>query len=472
MTSPSTACEVVVVPTGTANLASVLAGLRRAGARPRIVARPDDIEGAPGVVLPGVGALAAGMEQLEREGWVEPLRHRLRAGAPTLCVCLGMQMLGCGSEESPGASGLGIVDAVARRFEEGLRVPHMGFNGVSGVETGCPWPEGNAYFAHSYRFVGAPKGWWWARARHGGEFVAAMGRDGVVACQFHPELSGAWGHAVLEWFVALAAGSLASAAWPRSEALSGVAVRVVPCLDVRDGRVVKGVRFAGLRDAGDPAELAAAYDQQGADELVLLDVSATPEGRRTAAETVRRVRAVLRVPLCVGGGVRCVDDAARLLDAGADKVAVNTAAVEDPSLIEALATRFGTQCTVVAIDAARSDAAGRWEVVVASGRRRTGLDAVEWAARAESLGAGEVLLTSWDRDGTGEGYDLELLRAVRRAVRVPIVASGGASHPRHLVEAVEAGADAVLAASIFHYGRWTVPEVKAKLASAGVEVRS
>ncbi len=249
-----------------------------------------------------------------------------------------------------------------------------------------------------------------------------------------------------------------------------ITARILPCLDVKDGRVVKGIKFQGLRDAGDPAERAAAYEAQGADELVILDVSATTEGRKTAAETVRRVRDVLSIPLTVGGGVRSVEDAGRLLDAGADKVAVNTAAVRDPSLISAIAQRFGRQCAILALDAAARPEGG-WEVVVSSGRERTGLDAIAWAREAVSRGAGEIVLTSWDRDGTRQGYDLPLLTAASAAVPVPIVASGGADSAQHLLEGLRAGADAVLAASIFHYGETTVGDVKAFLAANGIEVR-
>lgn len=245
--------------------------------------------------------------------------------------------------------------------------------------------------------------------------------------------------------------------------------RIVPCLDVKDGRVVKGVRFQGLRDAGDPVERAAAYEEQGADELVMLDVSATPEGRGNAVETVRAVRAVLSIPLTVGGGLRAVADAERLLDAGADKVGVNSAAVARPELLTELAERFGAQCTVLALDAAETG--GAWEVVVHSGRDRTGLDAVEWAREAVRRGAGEILLTSWDRDGTRSGYDLALLRAVSAAVSVPVIASGGADSAAHLAEGLRAGASAVLAASILHDGDTTVRDLKRALAAAGLETR-
>ena len=245
--------------------------------------------------------------------------------------------------------------------------------------------------------------------------------------------------------------------------------RVIPCLDVDGGRVVKGVRFQGLRDAGDPVERARAYADQGADELVLLDVSATPEGRGHALATVAAVRAELPIPLTVGGGVRGVDDAERLLAAGADKVGVNTAAVARPELLGELAARFGCQCTVLALDAARPG--DSWRVVVRSGRERLELDAVAWAREAVARGAGEILLTSWDRDGTGVGYDLELIAAGGGAVGVPVIASGGARTAAHMAAALAAGADAVLAASILHDGATTVAALKEQLAALGQEVR-
>ncbi len=248
--------------------------------------------------------------------------------------------------------------------------------------------------------------------------------------------------------------------------------RIIPCLDVKDGRVVKGVRFQGLRDAGDPAERALAYEFQGADELVLLDVSATPDGRGHALETVRRVRAVLSIPLTVGGGVKVLDDARALLEAGADKVSVNTAAVLTPDLLDAMAREFGSQCTVLAVDAARKPGLDTAEVVIRSGRERTGRDVIDWAREAVSRGVGEILLTSWDRDGTRSGYDLELLSAVATSVAVPVIASGGAAHPDHLAEALAHHASAVLAASIFHDGDFTVGDVKSVLRSRGFEVRS
>ena len=246
--------------------------------------------------------------------------------------------------------------------------------------------------------------------------------------------------------------------------------RVIPCLDVTAGRVVKGVNFVGLRDAGDPVELAARYDAEGADELVFLDITATSDKRATVVELARRAADEVFVPFTIGGGVREVADAHAVLDAGADKVSVNSAAVARPELLDEMARVFGAQCVVLAIDAKRRGDDG-WEVFVAGGRTLTGLDAVAWARQGVERGAGEILLTSMDRDGTQDGYDTALLRAISEAVDVPVIASGGAGEPRHLVDGFAAGADAVLCASIFHYGTYRVGEVKRELAAAGVPVR-
>jgi cyclase len=250
--------------------------------------------------------------------------------------------------------------------------------------------------------------------------------------------------------------------------------RVIPCLDVDGGRVVKGTNFVDLRDAGDPVELAARYDAEGADELVFLDITATHERRETIVELARRTADNVFIPFTIGGGIRSVQDAQAVLDAGADKVSVNSAAVARPELIDELAQVFGVQCVVLAIDARRRDprdAAHGWEVFVAGGRTATGLDAVGWAREGAARGAGEILLTSMDRDGTSDGYDLELTRAVADAVGVPVIASGGAGGLPHLADALRAGADAALAASIFHYGQHTIAEAKAALAGAGIAVR-
>ena len=246
--------------------------------------------------------------------------------------------------------------------------------------------------------------------------------------------------------------------------------RVIPCLDVDGGRVVKGVNFVGLRDAGDPVELAARYDREGADEVVFLDITASSDQRDTILDVARRTAEEVFIPFTVGGGIRSVEDARRLLRAGADKVSVNSAAVSRPELVSEIAAEFGSQCAVVAIDAKAVD--GRFEVFVHGGRTPTGIDAVEWAQRVVALGAGEILLTSMDRDGTKVGFDIPLTRAITQAVDVPVIASGGVGTLDHLVEGVtEAGADAVLAASIFHFGDGELAEAKAHLAAAGIAVR-
>jgi cyclase len=246
--------------------------------------------------------------------------------------------------------------------------------------------------------------------------------------------------------------------------------RVIPCLDVDAGRVVKGVGFVDLRDAGDPVELAARYDAAGADELVFLDITATSDKRSTVVELARRTADEVFIPFTIGGGIRSTDDAQAVLDAGADKVSVNSAALARPELIDELARTFGSQCVVLAVDA-KSFGDGRWEAYLAGGRTATGRDAVAWITEAVERGAGEILLTSMDRDGTGSGYDLELITAVGTAVTVPVIASGGAGKLEHLAPAIEAGADAVLCASIFHYGLHTVAEVKQHLARQGVAMR-
>jgi imidazole glycerol-phosphate synthase subunit HisF len=254
-----------------------------------------------------------------------------------------------------------------------------------------------------------------------------------------------------------------------------LAKRIIPCLDIANGRVVKGVHFLNLRDAGDPVEQARVYDAAGADELVFLDISATPEGRATVVDTVRRVADQVFMPLAVGGGIRAVEDMRRLLLAGADKVSVNSAAVRNPTLLSEGADRFGAQCVVLAIDARRSNAptVARWEVVVDGGRTPTGLDAVEWAVRGVNAGAGEILLTSMDADGTLNGYDVELTRAIAAAVRVPVIASGGAGNMDHFADVLTDGqADAALAASLFHDGKMSIPDLKRFLAEKGIPIRS
>ncbi len=256
----------------------------------------------------------------------------------------------------------------------------------------------------------------------------------------------------------------------------GLAKRIIPCLDVDNGRVVKGVKFVEIRDAGDPVEIARRYDQQGADEITFLDITATHEGRDTMVHVVESIASQVFIPLTVGGGIRTLDDIRRMLNAGADKVGINTAAVHNPEFVREASQRFGAQCIVVAIDAKRVSGEGempRWEIFTHGGRKPTGLDAIEWARKMVDYGAGEILLTSMDRDGTRIGFDIELTSAISDAVSVPVIASGGVGNLEHLAEGVTRGkADAVLAASIFHFGEFSIQQAKDHMADRGIEVRS
>lgn len=462
--------RVVIVNSGVANLASVIGAFKRLGAEVAVSSDLAEIRTAERLVLPGVGSFGAGMAALRAYGLDQGIRDAADRGTPLLGICLGMQLLCSESEESPGDAGIGIIDGSFRRLPAEVRVPHLGWNHVE-PDPDCRYVEpGEAAYANSFALREAPEGWAAAWTVHGEPFVAALERDHVLACQFHPELSSAWGAALLD-------------RWLRREPLrkaqidagrAGMRQRVVPCLDVRDGRVVKGVQFQGLRDIGDPAECAAEYEAQGADEIVVLDIAASPDQKATQLDTIRRVRAVLGIPLTVGGGIRSVEDARALLKAGADKVSVNTAAVSRPDLITDLAREFGTQCVVLAIDARQVPGSEPpvWEVLVMGGRESAGLNAVAWARQGVQLGAGEILLTSWDRDGTREGHDLELLGAVSRAVPVPVIASGGIGTRDHVADAFDAGAEAVLAASIFHDGDDTVAGLKSTLLEKGISVRT
>jgi len=456
---------VVIVDSGVANLASIAGAFRRLGVSPVVSADPAIVREAARVVLPGVGAFGTGMAALRSRGLDAVIREHASRGTPMIGVCLGMQMLCEASEEAPGVAGLGVIAGACRRLPANVRIPHLGWNRVTPEPEARLLAPGVAAFANSYALPQGPAGWTTAWTTHGVPFIAALERGATIACQFHPELSGAYGAALLErWLTGKPAR-----ATPAENRSSGLLRRIIPCLDVQDGRVVKGIRFQALRDAGDPAEQAARYEAQGADEIVILDVAASAEGRETQLETVRRVREAIRIPLTVGGGVRSVGDARLLLSAGADKVSVNTAAVRRPELLTELAQAFGCQCVVLAIDARR--ATQTWEVLVVGGREVARPDAVAWAREGERLGAGEILLTSWDRDGTRAGHDLDLLRAVSAAVRVPVIASGGVGTRAHVAAAFAGGADAVLAASVFHDGDDTVDGIKADLAVRGIRVR-
>ena len=470
--------RLVILDSGIANVASVTSGFRALGCDPVITRDPVVAREATHLVLPGVGSFGAGMAALRSTGLDRVVLEAVEKNTPLLAICLGLQLLTEGSEESPGVTGLGVIPARCVRLPDSVRVPQLGWNAVN--PEGCPMVgPGFAAYANSYAVVESPTGWEVAWSDHGVRFVAALERGSVLATQFHPELSGAWGMELLKRWAGqesrVAIEEVFARPAPRAPRLSR---RIIPCLDVADGRIVKGVRFQHLRDAGDPAERAALYEAQGADEVVLLDITASPEGRDNQVETVRRVREALHIPLTVGGGVRSAADAARLLGAGADKVSVNTAAVQNPELLSDLAAAFGCQCVVLAVDAqsvipSRDAEAGSpaWGVLTNGGRADSGRDAIEWIRQGTRLGAGEILLTSWDKDGTRSGADLALLNAASAAVTVPVIASGGIGTRQHIADALDSGADAVLAASIFHDGDDTVAGVKQWLTSRGYEVR-
>lgn len=481
--------RVAVVRTGTANLASVMAGLRRSGAEPYITDRAPDILAEGRVILPGVGSFAAAMAELRAKGLDKALEQRFRSGSPLAGFCLGMQLFFDASEESPGVAGLGLLPGTFRKYPPSVRTPRLGWGEVRSDAAGGYLVDGWAAFANSYRLLDPPPGVYSAWADYSGPFVAACERPGLLLCQFHPELSGEWGIGVLRRWLAQEAADFKAAAGDagRGSLPGSRSVRIVPCLDVDAGRVVKGTRFLDLKDAGDPAQLAERYEAEGADEIVILDITAGIEGRATRADTVRRVREAVGIPLTVGGGIGSLADAAALFNAGADKVSVNTRAVRAPAILGRLAERFGVQAVVAAIDATARISGTReavpeaiagavsdsspWEVVIDAGRTRTGLDPAAWARKAVELGAGEILLTGRDRDGTGLGYDLALVSEVARGLPVPVIASGGAATPEQMYDGVTAGAAAVLAAGVFHFGKRSIREVKAYLAEKGVEVR-
>ena len=454
--------QIHIVKTGVANLASVCAAFRQIGCEPVLTTDATTIRTAAHVVLPGVGAFGSGMKALRSGGLTEALKTRIDRDQPTLAICLGMQLLCTDSEECPRERGMNAVNASVRRLRADT-VPQMGWNAVE-TPSESRLIGGYAYFANSYALDAIPAGWQGLMANHGYPLVAALFRGSVLLCQFHPELSGEWGLNLLRQWAGLPVDK-------RTSSLRGnqLASRVIPCLDIRDGRVVKGVQFQGLRDQGDPVEFAERYAAQGADELVVLDIAATPGARDHGLEVLRKIRAKLAIPLTAGGGVRSVHDASQMLEAGADKVAVNSAAVANPVLLTQLADAFGRQCVVLAIDAQRTD--DGWQVLTRSGGTNSGRCVVVWAQEAERLGAGEILLTSWDRDGTGRGYDLDLVRAIRAAVRLPVIASGGGRTADHMHQALNAGASAVLAASVLHDRDTTIPELKQTLRRNGQEIR-
>jgi len=475
---------IAVLDYGIGNLRSAQKTLERAGAEPILTSDPAVVAKADGVVLPGVGNFGRVMEAI-RDAGVDKLAHdAVASGRPFMGICVGMQALFESSEEVDGVEGLGILPGRVELLKGDVKRPQMQWNTLD-FPTDSPLLAGLGehpwvYFVHSY----APHDSEYviATCDYGSPFAAAVQRDNVYATQFHPEKSGPVGLRIIENFVDICAGRTPSIESPvadaradRAHGQGATAVRVIPCMDVDAGRVVKGVNFVDLVDAGDPVELAARYDLQGADEVVFLDITASSDARDTIVDLASRTAEEVYIPFTIGGGIRSVDDARRLLRVGADKVSVNSAAVSRPEVLTEIAAEFGSQCVVASIDARKSDTEGLasgYEVFVRGGRTPTGLDAVEWAEECVRRGAGEIMLTSMDRDGTRDGFDTTLTSLISEAVNVPVIASGGVGTLEHLAEGVTDGqADAVLAASIFHFGEHTVGEAKELMALRGVTVR-
>ncbi len=475
---------IAVLDYGIGNLRSAQKTLERAGAEPVLTSDPAVVEAADGVVLPGVGNFGRVMEAI-REAGVDTLAHdAVASGKPFMGICVGMQALFESSDEVDGVDGLGILPGRVGLLRGDVKRPQMQWNTLrfdqqSPLFAGLP-EDPWVYFVHSY----APHDSEYAIATcdYGEPFSAAVQRDNVYATQFHPEKSGPVGLRIIENFVQICAGktpehevALEDVRSERTSESSTTAVRIIPCMDVDAGRVVKGVNFVDLVDAGDPVELAARYDEQGADEVVFLDITASSDARDTIVDLASRTAEELYIPFTIGGGIRSVEDARRLLRVGADKVSVNSAAVSRPEVLTEISNEFGSQCVVASIDARRSDTEGLasgYEVYVQGGRKATGLDAVEWAQECVRRGAGEIMLTSMDRDGTRDGFDTELTSLITDAVNVPVIASGGVGTLEHLAEGhTDGGADAVLAASIFHFGEHTVGEAKELMSARGVTVR-
>ena len=463
---------IALVDYGAGNLTSVKSGLESAGATVALAREPEDLAGASAIVIPGVGHFSK-TRSLD-DAWRRRLTDLAASGRPLLGICLGMQWLFEGSAEEPDLPGLGLLPGRCERIAASdLKVPHVGWNAVtlcrgSGIMAGI---EDDAFVYFSHTFAAPIGNDTVGVTNYGGPFASAVERGTLSGVQFHPERSGRVGRAILQNFVrGIEADDDARMSREVVARPDRVCRRVIACLDVRDGQVVKGVKFEGLRSAGDPAELAARYDQEGIDEIVILDISATIEGRATRAATVAAVAERIAVPLTVGGGIRSEADACAVLDAGADKVSLNTAALDRPDVLASLARRYGSQAVIIAIDAKRGPAG--FEVYSRSGQHATRREAIEWAREASERGAGEVLLTSIDQDGTREGFDCALTAAVSSAVSIPVIASGGAGGPGDFVRVFADGrADAALAASIFHDRDWNVGRLKSYLRDHGVRVR-
>lgn len=457
----------VIIDYGAGNLTSVRNAFSALGVETVVTRDPDEIDRAERVVFPGVGAAAHAMDNLRRFGLVEAVK-RAAATKPFLGICLGMQVLFEHSEEDGGVDLLGIVKGKVSRFPDvaGCKVPEIGWNG-------------EFYYVHSYFAEIVPETSLVARYA-GINYTAMICKDNLWACQFHPEKSGRIGLDLLRAWLTSSSSfqpSRFSASGVRlansSQSSSTLTRRVIPCLDVRSGRVTKGVKFKNNVDLGDPVEMAVRYAEGGADELVFYDITASAERRPIDIGMVESVAKAVRIPFAVGGGISTVADMERVILAGAEKVSVNSLAVRNPNIIAEGAAVFGAQCIVLGMDPVKSGkTASGYEITTRGFREFTGIDAVEWAKKAAALGAGEIVVNSVDADGTRAGFELEITRRIADAVGVPVVASGGAGRPEHLVEAFRvAHADAAIVAGMIHSGEYTIANIKQGMAEADVPVR-
>ena len=427
---------IAIIDYDAGNIKSVEKALKYLGQEAVITRDREEILSADKVILPGVGAFGDAMYNLKKYGLDEVLREVAERQIPLLGICLGLQLLFERSDETPGVEGLGILKGEILRIPDcpGLKIPHMGWNSLKLQNDGRLFrdlpEEPYVYFVHSYSLKAADESIVKATTEYSIHIHASVEQGNVFACQFHPEKSSDTGLQILK-------------------------------------------NFVDLKDAGDPVEIAKAYDKAGADELVFLDITASSDDRSTVVDMVRKVAECVFIPFTVGGGIRTVDDFKALLREGADKISINSSAINRPELVREAAEKFGSQCVVVAIDAKRRADGSGWNIYKNGGRIDMGIDAVEWAKKVEALGAGEILLTSMDCDGTKAGYDLELTRTIAENVSIPVIASGGAGNLEHFYEALseEGKADAALAASLFHYKELEIREVKEYLREKGVSVR-
>jgi cyclase len=470
----TTQAKIAVLDYNMGNRTSVKKAFEHIGADVLITEDHAKLSRADGLVIVGVGAFPEAMRRLSSLRGLLAERHA--EGTPILGICLGLQLFFDGSDEHEGARGLGFLDGeVTRMRTRGNELPHIGWNRVrwekpSELLYGLP-TECHFYHVHSYVAEPAARSMVLGTSHYGETYVSAIEHGSLYGVQFHPEKSAGHGLTLLDNFARICVGEGRLAhpeVIPDAARKEALCKRVIPCLDVDEGRVVKGTNFLNLRDAGDPIELAERYNESGADEIAFLDITATHEKRDVIADLAKRAVENVFVPITIGGGIRTVPDAQTVLDAGADNISVNSAAVAKPDLLNQLTSVFANQNLILAIDAKRRPSGSGWEVFVAGGRRAVGRDAVAWAREGAERGAGQILVTSMDRDGTQLGYDVALIRAIVETTNVPVIASGGAGSLEHLGEALDAGASAVLCASVFHYGQYCVQDVKDHLATRGI----